>query len=138
MAVPVDQIDPHILPLVEAPNAFQGIHTIGSCGGHKDPGPAQWPAGTWYVNFLVDRTDAGWFALEFIAWLINNDYRRADHHVMVYPTAPPPYLNTPGQCLRWAIEGYEGENPFELADWIKATMKESYISPEELVAGSPD
>jgi hypothetical protein len=39
------------------------------------------------------------------------------------PTSAPPYLNTIGQCLHFVIEGYGGENPDELAEFLDATRK---------------
>ena len=60
---------------------------------------------------------------------MNNDYRRAGHRVMRYPAAAPPYPNTPGQCLRWALEGYEVEEPDRLAEWIATVHKDSYVAP---------
>lgn len=123
-------IDPSIQQLVDALNAFAGIHTIGSCGGHPEPlKGGQWPAGSWYVKFRVDKTEPGWRALEFLAWLINNAYQRDEHHVTMYPTAPPPHLNTPGQVLAFALEGYDGEDPDQLAEWMDQVRKSAYIPP---------
>lgn len=141
-----EQPDPNMHRLVRALNAFPGLLTIGRCGGHEHPSPAQWPAGSWYVKFEVARTDDGWFAPEFLVWFVNNDYRRAGHRVTLFPTAAPPYLNIPGQCLRWAFEGYDGEDPDQLAKWIAAVHEDSYVSPREAAraskenapAGAPD
>jgi hypothetical protein len=71
-----EAFDLNIRPLVAAIKAFEGLTVIGGCAGHPDPQPDQWPEGAWYVMFTVQRTDQGWFALEFLAWAINNDYRR--------------------------------------------------------------
>ncbi len=128
--VPPADIDPHIVSLCAALNAFPGIETIGSCGGHADPKPGGWEEGTWYVKFRVRWDDAGRFALEFLAWLINNDYRRAGHHVTMYPTAPPPYLNDPGNVLAFALEGYDGVDAERLARWIDEVRAECYVPPE--------
>jgi hypothetical protein len=123
-------IDASILQLVEALNAFAGVHTIGSCGGHPEPlKGGQWPAGSWYVKFRVEQSEPGWRALEFLAWLINNAYQRDEHHVTLYPTAPPPYLNTPGQVLAFALEGYDGEDPNQLADRMDHIRASAYIPP---------
>jgi hypothetical protein len=65
--------------------------------------------------FTAQRTDQGWFALEFLAWAINNDYRRGGHQVLLSPIAPPPYLNQPGQSLQFVIEGSAGANATVLA-----------------------
>ena len=123
-------IDPAIGRLVNALNAFEGIETIGSCGGHPEPlKGGQWPAGTWYVKFCVDKNAHGWRALEFLAWLINNDYQRAGHHVILLPTAPPPYLNEPGQVLHFALEGSDGEDPDALASWMDGLRNSDYVPP---------
>lgn len=128
--MPAASIDPTIQRLVDALNAFDGIDTVGSCGGHPEPlKGGQWPAGSWYVKFRVDKTEHGWRALEFLAWALNHDYRRAGHNITMYPSAPPPYLNTPGQMLTFALEGYEGESADTLADWIDHLRQEAYIPP---------
>jgi hypothetical protein len=59
-------------------NAFHGIDTVGRYGGHSEPAPGQYPARSWYVRFDVSPRRDGRFALEFLAWLINNDYRQFD------------------------------------------------------------
>ena len=52
------EIDANILPLVNALNAFDGVTTIGSCGGHANPDPqkGQWAAGEWFVNFELEHS----------------------------------------------------------------------------------
>src|SRR6266542_2816542 len=109
-------IDASIRGLVDALNAFDGIETIGSCGGHPEPlSPGQFPEDEWFVRFRVEHSENGWHALEFLAWLINNDYVRGGHNVMLYPTASPPYLNRPGKVLSFALEGRRGEDADALA-----------------------
>jgi hypothetical protein len=123
-------IDPLIQHLVDALNAFDGIRTHGSCGGHPEPLlGGQWPAGSWYVKFRVDKSEHGWRALEFLAWLINNAYQRDEHHVTLYPVAPPPYLNEPGEVLSFALDGYDGEDPNALADWMDQLRHDAYTPP---------
>jgi hypothetical protein len=50
---------------VAAIDAFEGLTVIGGCTSHPDPQPDQWPQGAWYVKYIVQQTDQGWFALEF-------------------------------------------------------------------------
>jgi len=51
-SIPYAELDKNIVKLVRALNAFEGIETIGSCGGHaKQTSPSQWPEGSWYVKF---------------------------------------------------------------------------------------
>jgi hypothetical protein len=127
---PKRSIDPPIRGLVNSLNKFNGISTIGSCGGHPEPlQPGQWATGTWYVKFRVEHSDDGWHALEFLAWLVNNDYARCGHQVTLYPIAPPPYLNEPGQVLAFALEGYEGEDPNALATWVNQLRRSCYVPP---------
>ena len=92
-----ESFDLNIRRLVAAIDAFEGLTVIGGCAGHPNPQPDKWPQGAWYVKFIVQQTDQGWFALEFLAWAINNDYRRGGHQVLLSPIAPAPDLNEPGQ-----------------------------------------
>jgi hypothetical protein len=126
--VPYEKLDANVVELCRALNSFKGVHTIGSCGGHENPGPSQWPAGQWYVLLTFQRDEHGHFALEFLAWLINHDARSV-HTVILYPDAAPPYLNRPGQMLRYALEG-EDYPPEELAELIQRAKRELYVPPE--------
>lgn len=122
--IPYDELDTNIVKLVQALNRYPGVMTVGSCGGHEViSNPSQWQAGTWYVKFSLPSGKFGWYLLEHLAWVINEDYRGSGRSVILLPISPPPYLNTVGQSLRFVIEGYDGENPDELADFLEATRK---------------
>jgi hypothetical protein len=123
-----ETFDLNIRQLVAAIDAFEGLTVIGGCGGHSDPRPDQWPEGAWYVMFTVQRTDQGWFALEFLGWAINNDYRRGGYQVLLSPIAPPPYLNEPGQSLQFVIEGSANANATVLATWLNRLRAECYLA----------
>lgn len=123
--------DRNIRRLVAAIDAFDGLTVIGGCGGHRGPRSDQWPEGSWYVMFTVQRTDQGWFALEFLAWAINNDYRRGGHQVLLSPIAPPPYLNEPGQSLQFVIEGSGDADATILAAWLNRLRAKCYIAPSD-------
>ncbi len=123
-SIPYDELDANIVSLVRALNRYPGVITIGSCGGHEAiTNPSQWVAGTWYVKFDISSDKLGWYVLEHLAWVINEDYRRAGKNVILFPTSAPPYLNTPGQCIHFVIEGYNGENPDELAAFLDQTRR---------------
>jgi hypothetical protein len=62
-------LDPTIVTLVRSLHAFGGIRTLGSAGLLADASAHQTGVGTWSVLFQVAHTAAGWFALEFLAWL---------------------------------------------------------------------
>jgi hypothetical protein len=122
------EIDVKIRRLVDALNAFDGIATLGSCGGHPKPlKGGQWPDGSWYVTLTVRRDTHGWRALEFLAWLINHHYARAEAGVMFYPDALPPYMNTPGSMLKFALEGYQGTSPDKLASFMNQQREACFI-----------
>lgn len=130
--IPYKELDKNIVKLVRALNAFDGITTIGSCGGHaQQTNPSQWPEGSWYVKFTVARDEEGWFALEFLAWLVNNSMRRGDRQVYLYPTAPPPYLNAPGEVLTFVLEG-EQEDPEKVARELDQARTKLYVSPADV------
>jgi hypothetical protein len=122
--IPYDELDANIVNLVRALNRYPGVMTVGSCGGHETiTNPSQWRAGTWYVKFTLPSGKFGWYLLEHLAWVVNEDYRGSGRNVILLPTSAPPYLNTVGQCLHFVIEGYGGENPDELAEFLDATRK---------------
>src|SRR5690349_24960385 len=60
------KIDARIAKLVRALNLLPGCTTFSSCGGHRNPGPGQVPAGEFSVSLDFDRTKAGWHALELL------------------------------------------------------------------------
>ncbi len=122
--IPYDELDANIVRLVQALNRYPGVMTVGSCGGHEIiTNPSQWRAGTWYVKFTLPSGKFGWYLLEHLAWVVNEAYRGSGRNVILLPTSAPPYLNTVGQCLHFTIEGYDGENPDELAEFLDATRK---------------
>lgn len=130
--IPYSELDKNIVTLVRALNAFKGITTIGSCGGHaRQKNESQWPKGSWYIKFSVARDDDGWFALEFLAWLVNNSMSRSDMQVALYPTAAPPYLNSPGEGLYFVLEGHQ-EEPDKVAHLMNQMHMTRYIRPKDL------
>lgn len=115
----MEQLDANIVKLVDALNRYPGLKTIGSCGGHEvTTNPSQWSDGTWYVKLQVSEDLTGRLTLEFLAWAINNDYSRDGQNVFFMPIAPPPWLNTPGKCMSYVIEAYNGEDPDKLAAFL--------------------
>lgn len=108
-------LDANIVRLVAALNAFPGIETTQSCGGHDKPAnPGQALAGGFTVIFQVEQSPRGWLALEFLAWAINAEGPGA---LILFPWAAPPWLNTPGKVLRFVLEG-RGSDPDDLAGWL--------------------
>lgn len=128
-----EKYDRNMLNLIDALNAFPGIETFGSCGGHKNPTPAQWAEGTFYVKFNVAWNEDGRFSLEFLAWLVNSVCRHIEQlkGIQLLPFAPPPYLNTPGECLCFVIQGRG--NPRKLAKEMKKGFANGFISHEDFI-----
>ena len=126
---PATDLDPNVVSLVKALNSFKGITTVGSCGGHAKPEPGQNPAGEWSVSFRISLDADGWHALEFLAWVVNNDARRGGSKVHLEPFASPPYLNTPGECLVFHLKGWGGEDPEDFARSLSETKVQCYIAP---------
>jgi len=125
---PYEELDRNIVQLVEALNSFDGIRTIGSCGGHSNPKVGQMSEGEWLITFMVDHTEDGWFALEFLTWFINSNLARNGYQVMLTPCAFPPYHNVPCESLYFALDGEDID-----ADWVAeelVTTKDSfYVTP---------
>jgi hypothetical protein len=74
-----------------------------SCG---DPSPSdENRSSPGWVKFGLQKNELGWRTLEFLAWVCT-DMTRAGERLCFFPTAPPPYLNTPGDCLSFVLEVY--------------------------------
>jgi hypothetical protein len=82
------------------------------------------------VKFDLPRSQAGWVALEFLAWAINTAYRSDKPSVALLPDSPPPYLNKPGECLRFVVEGRRGARADDLAAWLARVHAEFFAAPE--------
>lgn len=115
--IPYDVLDPNIVSLVRALNGYPAVVTIGSCGGHENPtNPSQWEAGSWYVKFEIMPDRTGWYVLEHLAWVVNENARLlGEENVILLPISAPPHLNIPGRCLSFVIEGRGNADPNELA-----------------------
>ena len=119
-----EAIDANIRALVYQVNGFPGIRTVASCGGHPDPGPGQNPQGVWDVLFVVDHTEEGWRSLEFLAW-VAHDIRRGLGDIWLLADSAPPYLNTPGQTLKFGLSGRV--DPSRVAHLMGEWRGESYV-----------
>ena len=117
------ELDPNIVNLCKAINACDGLVTTRSCVGHQDPEPCQNPAGTWAVYFDVEHSQEGWFAMEFLTWAVTH---YSPVQARIETGALPPYVNNPGQCLYFVLEGKGA--PDQLAEWIGRQREGSYFS----------
>jgi hypothetical protein len=129
-AVPYEELDPPIRALCRAINAFPGLRTRESCSGHPDPKPNQLAQGSWEVTLDVRQDDDGWFALEFLAYVINNACQQSGNAVFLYPFAAPPYLNVPGQTLFFALTSATTD-PDVLAAYLTQRHADDYRGPAD-------
>lgn len=121
--IPYDDMDQNIVGLAKAINAFDGIYTIDSCGGHENNTPYQLPAGNWEVTFKLrparrhsPSLDA-WLSLEFLAYAFCKCWSRDNGDVRIATFSGSPYLNGPGNSISFTLEG-SGADPDEVAKWL--------------------
>lgn len=125
---PYGEMDQNIVSLAKALNSFQGIQTIGSCGGHSNPAPYQQGKGSWVVLFAVSHNEHGWLALEFLVWMIEGTYYRQPN-IRLSANSAAPYMNKPGDCLYFTIAGSDGASPDKLAQRIMQERRLHYMGP---------
>ena len=61
------------------------------------------PTDAGWVKFGIKKSELGWRTLECLAWVCT-DMTRGGERLEFFPTSPPPYLNTPGECLSFVVE----------------------------------
>ena len=108
-----DDLDPNIRNLVRSINAYQGVVTIGSCGGHDNPQGVQRPAGEWFVTFKIAHTRGGWRSLELISGAVTLDPWRTSLKVC---TARPG--SATGRAMFFSFEGWNRADPERAAAWL--------------------
>src|SRR5215203_2556084 len=140
--IPYDELDKNIVELVRFLNSFDGVFTVGSCGGHTDPKPGQTPANEWLVIFKLEFIDGqvslgGWLALEFLTWAINNDLRRGGFDVRLMSFSAPPYLNEPGQTINFGIEG-RSVDPAKIVQCLVKFRNAFFISAAGKIVPMPE
>ena len=90
-------VDSGITRLVNALDSIDGLYTISSCAGHKEPEDGQKSWGEFYVDFRVSHDEHGWRALEHVTCCIDEWWEVSDTKIS---------LNTwiDGH-LRWDLKG---------------------------------
>ncbi|TAG25532.1 MAG: hypothetical protein EAZ37_12555 [Burkholderiales bacterium] len=89
-----------IKELAETIKLFEAVKWVSS--GEPEPLPHGEYMIPW-VKFELAKSELGWRTLEFLAWAVS-DVSRAGEDLLLMPTSPPPYLNTPGAVLAFVIE----------------------------------
>jgi hypothetical protein len=124
------EADRKILKLLRAFNEFPCVQA--SCVSTAGPRSKAGRIGekSWNLSLSIERNETGWFVLEFLAWLINNDFEKAGMDIQFLPDSQPPYLNFPGRTLLFEVSGTC--LPDQTADAIRRARKECFIAPEHL------
>ena len=118
-----EPIDERVQKLVATLNQLPGIITFGSCGGHARPGPRQWPHGTCYVKFTATEAGGGLISVQFLAWLLR-DFRQRGIPWRLVGLRPPSDVAVPPDELFFALEGYWGTDPDELAEVLEVQREQ--------------
>jgi hypothetical protein len=121
--------DQKVLKLVRAFNEFDGVRATVNSGVIRSRSGSS-NGKDWSICLEISQDETGWFLLEFLAWLINNDFQKAGMEVRFFPVSQPPYLQIPGRNLMFVVEG---RCPAEqAATAIQLARKECYVSPSQL------
>src|SRR5437870_1408518 len=98
---------PAMTPIQEIEAEIRAFEAVTWCSSGDPPSKADGGdlADVGWVKFGLCKSELGWRTLEFLAWICV-DMIRAGERIRFFPTAPPPYLNTPGDCLSFVIECY--------------------------------
>jgi hypothetical protein len=124
-----ESFDLNIRRLVATINAFEGLAVIGGCAGHPDPQLDQWPEGAWYVMFIVQQTDQGWFALEFWPGRSTTITGAAATRCCSRRSRQRPTFLNQANRPQVAIEGSAGADATILATWLSRLRAECYVAP---------
>lgn len=124
LSLPVES-DPRLTNLVETINDLPDVYTCSSCGGHPDlenrENPA--PEGCFYVQFIVEPTEAGFLSLGILDLAARN-VDPDNLAVKVLNTTNSPKLAI------FHILGKEGADPGAVAGEIRALCRTWGVSLE--------
>lgn len=117
LSLPIET-DRRVAGLVGALNDLPDVYTCSSCGGHPDPGNRENPApeGCFYVQFILEPTEAGFLSLGIIdlaARNVDND----NIMIKVLNCTDNPRL------VMFSILAKEGADPDDLAREIRSLCR---------------
>lgn len=118
-----------IVKLVRALNEFDGMNATVNTGSIRSRLETT-KNKEWSICVEIAQSEDGWFLLEFLAWLINNDFQQAGMDVRFVPYSRPPYLHIPGRNLMFVVEGACPADQVAVA--IQRARKECYVPPSRL------
>lgn len=124
---PLNDMDANIVSLVQALNAWPGIQTVSSCGGHKDNKDYQLPMGEWQVMFQLEPARVyspsvqAWLSLEALAYGFSKRFESDKVCLTVFSTDP--FLNGSGESIYFNLKGKDIE-PDAAAKFLGTLIKE--------------
>jgi len=122
LSLPVE-CDVRMRTLVETLNDLPDVYTCSSCGGHPDEGGRENPApeGCFYLQFIVEPTEAGFLSLGIIDLAARNvDCERLA--VQVLNTTDSPRL------VIFRMLGRDGADPDAVAEEIRSLCRKWQVS----------
>lgn len=133
LGIPYDEIDSNIVGLTKALNAFDGIYTISSCGGHKNNKHYQLPAGSWEVTFKLRpaRRHApsvkAWVTLEYLVYTFCKAYvpKKGVVRITAFSPCPEVSFHDQGDNISFTLEGTDAD-PDEVALYLCELKKEYF------------
>jgi hypothetical protein len=137
---PLGGIDENVVGLVTELNAWPGLFTTSSCGGHPDPVSGQCPEGVWqiYVDLRLDDEERplleSWLSLEYLAYVCSKRLGGIDLRVF----ASAPFPNGFGESITFIMTG--SGDPQTTADQLVELRAEfeHYLNRQETEEGSFD
>ncbi len=124
LSLPIET-DTRIAGLVRVLNDLPDVYTCSSCGGHSDLRDRENPVpeGYFYVQFILEPTESGFFSLGIIDLAARN-VDNENLAVKVLNCTDNPKL------VMFHILGKEGVDPGEFAEEIRSLCKEWGVSCE--------
>jgi hypothetical protein len=83
----------------------------------------------WHLMIKASQTADGWRSLEFVAWAVS-DLKRGGFAVLLEATSPPPYLNEPGESLRFLLRGQTDDDGLSRIGEFIEEWQADYVSAE--------
>jgi hypothetical protein len=138
--IPYKEMDPPIVTVCRAFNAYPGLHTVSSCGGHEKGGVL--PADQWEVALQVELDEGhrptlrGWVSIEFIAWVLRDFARSGDgRELELTAESAPPFLNRPANTLTFWVWGRRPSTlPDDVAQHLDYCRRELYVPASRIGA----
>lgn len=124
--IPNEELDPAVVELCRAINAFSGIETKESCQGFVD---GHRPGKPWNVYFGFEGAPSleGYAAIEFLVWL-RRDAQAVGFDVEVAVNSFVPDPNHVGDSLYFVFR-CKNRHPTEFADFIREMRARDFRSP---------